>query len=345
MSMNVKTYDDEDGSAWDAYVASHSGSANYHLYGWRDVITRSFGHRSYYLTARNIRNEISGLLPLVYIKSSLFGRYLVSLPFFNYGGLLSSDDESAASLLNESRRMLADLRAEYVEFRHWEMLSGGFRTKEHKVTMILGLEADEEAQWKALDAKVRNQVRKALKCGLTVISGHLDLMDGFYEVFSRNMRDLGTPVYDKNFFRNILETFPETTHIISIMMGDKTVASGILTWFRDTLEVPWASSISDYRDMCPNNLLYWEAIKFAISNGSARFDFGRSTPGEGTFRFKKQWGSKPVQLYWQYLLGREGEVPHLNPDNPKYGLAIRVWRHLPLTVANSLGPRIVRSIP
>jgi FemAB-related protein (PEP-CTERM system-associated) len=173
----------------------------------------------------------------------------------------------------------------------------------------------------------------------------MELLDGFYEVFCRNMRDLGTPVYGKNFFRNVLEEFPETTRIISVKLGDKTVASGILTWFKDTLEVPWASSISDYREMCPNNLLYWEAIRFAINNGSLKFDFGRSTPGEGTFKFKKQWGAKPVQLYWQYLL-KEGErLPELNTKNPKYEMAIKVWKKLPLAVTNFIGPHIVKNIP
>jgi FemAB-related protein (PEP-CTERM system-associated) len=170
-------------------------------------------------------------------------------------------------------------------------------------------------------------------------------MDGFYEVFCRNMRDLGTPVYGKSFFRNILETFPDTTRIISVMLENKTVASGILTWFKDSLEVPWASSISDHREKCPNNLLYWEAIRFAIRNGSRKFDFGRSTPGEGTYRFKKQWGALPYPLYWQYLLKDGKQLPELNPKNPKYEMAIKVWQRLPLVVTNLLGPRIVKNIP
>jgi lipid II:glycine glycyltransferase (peptidoglycan interpeptide bridge formation enzyme) len=143
----------------------------------------------------------------------------------------------------------------------------------------------------------------------------------------------------------VLETFPENSCIMSIKLDEKTVASGILLWFRDTLEVPWASSISDYREKCPNNLLYWEAIKFAVGKKLARFDFGRSTPGEGTFRFKKQWGAQPVQLYWQYLLEEGKKLPQLNPDNPRYRLAIKVWQKLPVSLTKMLGPRIVRNIP
>lgn len=330
---------------WDAYVASHPCATNYHQFDWRKVIEKSFGHRTYYLSARNHRDEICGLLPLVHINSRLFGSFLVSLPFFNYGGLLCNGENAGANLLDKARCLLGEIRADHAELRHLDIRLEGLATKEHKVTMILDLSRDEDAQWKALDAKVRNQVRKAEKCGLTAVCGHLELLDGFYEVFCRNMRDLGTPVYGKSFFRNILETFPDTTRIISVMLENKTVASGILTWFKDNLEVPWASSISDHREKCPNNLLYWEAIRFAIRNGSRKFDFGRSTPGEGTYRFKKQWGALPYPLYWQYLLKDGKQLPELNPKNPKYEMAIKVWQRLPLALTNVLGPRIVKNIP
>lgn len=344
MKQCVQPYK-EDGTSWDAFVASHQDSTNYHQYGWRKIVENSFGHRTYYLTARNTENDICGILPLVHMKSRLFGSFLVSLPFFNYGGLLFNENNAGEALLNNAGTIFNEVCADHVELRHMYTRQQGLATKEHKVTMILDLEKDEEPQWKALDAKVRNQVRKAEKSGLTSIRGHLELLDGFYEVFCRNMRDLGTPVYSKDFFRNILETFPDTTRIISVMLEGKTVASGILTWFKDTLEVPWASSISDYREMCPNNQLYWEAIRFAIRNGARKFDFGRSTPGEGTFRFKKQWGAKPVQLYWQYMLKYGEQLPELNPKNPKYELAIKVWQRLPLAVTNILGPWIVKDIP
>lgn len=344
MASNVQLYD-EDGSAWDAYVAQHRDSSNYHRYGWKQVVERSFGHTAHYVTARNRDNQICGILPLVHMRSSLFGSFLVSLPFFNYGGILSDGPDQDNILLGESRKLLTLTGADHAELRHLAIHGVGMPTKQHKVTMILDLEPDEEQQWNALDTKVRNQVRKAEKSGLSAIHGHLELLDGFYEVFCRNMRDLGTPVYAKSFFRNILETFPATTRIISIVYNGRTVASGLLTWFRTTLEVPWASSIRDFRAYCPNNLLYWEAIRFALRNRLSTFDFGRSTPGEGTYHFKKQWGAQPVPLYWQYLLNDGATLPELNPANPRYRTAIRIWRSLPVAATKLLGPPIVRCIP
>ena len=342
--ITVQHYN-ESGSEWNAYVYSHHAAANYHQYGWRNVLEKSFGHQVHYLTARNGRNEICGILPLVQMKSAMFGNFLVSLPFFNYSGILCSSEEATVSLLEKSRSMLRETGSDHVELRHMGSFEDGLVTKTHKVTMILDLEKDEDRQWKGLDAKVRNQVRKAEKSGLRTETGHLGLLDGFYDVFSRNMRDLGTPVYGKNFFRNILEIYPDTTKIVSVVMAGKPIASCLLTWYRDTLEIPWASSVRDFKELCPNTLLFWSAIRFAVQNGFSKFDFGRSTQGEGSYRFKKHWGARQVQLYWQYLLDDGVSVPELNPANPKYRMAIKMWQHLPVPVTNILGPRIVRNIP
>lgn len=331
-------------ASWDSFVLSHPGSTNYHQYGWRNVIERSFGHKTHYLTAVSDEGEIRGILPLTHMKSVLFGSFLVSLPFLNYGGMLFADDAAGSALLGYAREMLRKCRANHVELRHLQAHGNGLITRQHKVTMLLDLQNDPVSQWNAFGPKVRNQIRKAEKSELRAVMGQIELLDGFYQVFCRNMRDLGTPVYSRNFFRNVMQTFPETTRIVSVLSGEKTIASGLLIWYRDILEVPWASSIRDFRELCPNNLLYWKAIKFAIDAGARRFDFGRSTPDEGTYRFKKQWGATPAPLYWQYLL--KGKlIPELNNKNPKFQKMIRVWQRLPVSFTRILGPHIVRCIP
>ena len=111
------------------------------------------------------------------------------------------------------------------------------------------------------------------------------------------------------------------------------------------MEIPWASSIKDYNRYSPNMLLYWKILEHACKSGFKQFDFGRSTPGEGTYKFKEQWGAKPIQLYWHYWLRKESSIPELNPKNSKYRLAVRIWQKLPLTITKLLGPSIVRNIP
>jgi len=334
-----------DRKSWDSYVQSHFSSSNYHRYGWRDVIETSFSHSCFYLAARDIDDNIVGILPLVFMKSRLFGRFLISLPFFNYGGVLCDRKEIGDALLVEAVNLQKKLGAQYTELRHSEQWTGDMPSKQSKVAMILVLEKDIEAQWHGFKAKLRNQIRKADKSGLSVSIGSKELLNGFYDVFARNMRDLGTPVYSKQFFSAVLECFPHDSRIISVFLGKKPVAAGLISSFRNTVEIPWASSIRKYNSLCPNNLLYWTALQFALKNGFERFDFGRSTPGEGTYRFKKQWGARPHQLHWQYLLPEGSALPELNTKNPKYLMAIKMWQKLPLPVTRFLGPNIVKYIP
>lgn len=342
--MKVVTVEREQ-TEWDAFVRPFPGATAYHCYGWKAVFAGSFGHPCYYLAALDDHGRWRGVLPLVHMRSRLFGNFLVSLPFVNYGGLLCDDADAAAALLVEADNLRHACGASHVELRHIERRPEIESTRQHKVTMILELAGSIDEQWKAFDPKLRNQIRKSEKSGLESRLGHLELLDGFYEVFARNMRDLGTPVYSRQFFRNVLETFPDSTAIVVVLYQGKIVAAGIASWFGNRIEVPWASSIRDFKALCPNHMLYWQAISFAIERGFREFDFGRSTPNEGTYIFKKQWGARPVALNWQYLLDEHGRLPELNPANPKYRAAIRVWQRLPVSVTKLLGPSIVRNIP
>jgi FemAB-related protein (PEP-CTERM system-associated) len=332
-------------AAWDDYVSRHSKACNYHRYSWRTVVEKSFGHTCYYLSAHNQDGTLTGLLPLVYMQSKLFGNFLVSLPFFNYGGLLCNTPEIGEQLQAKAAALRQKNGAEYVELRHIAPWPGDLATKQHKVTMLLELPENADTLWKGFNAKLRNQIRKAEKSGCTATIGGSELLNDFYTVFVRNMRDLGTPVYGKRFFTEVLRAFPDDSRIITVYLEGKPVAAGVLNRFRDTYEIPWASSIRDYNSLCPNNLLYWTALQHALASGCTYFDFGRSTPDEGTYKFKEQWGAKPVALHWQYLLPQGASLPELNTKNPKFELAIKTWQKLPLSITRVLGPMIVKNIP
>ncbi|GAM10596.1 femAB family protein [Geobacter sp. OR-1] len=343
--MNVRTVTDNDQVAWDAFVLKADGCTAYHQFKWKTIIEKSFGHEGHYLATVDEDGEWQGVLPLIHMKSSLFGNFLVSVPFVNYGGLLCLNAVAGEALLVAAEKVRRECGADHVELRHLRNGFDGLPTRQHKVTMILELAGTVDEQWQAFNAKLRNQIRKPEKFGLVPEIGHVELLDGFYDVFARNMRDLGTPVYAKKFFYTVLDELADSSHIIAVRHEGRIIAAGIALWFGDTIEIPWASSIADFKNFCPNNMLYWEAIKLAIGNGFNKFDFGRSTPHEGTYNFKKQWGAEPVQLYWQYLLPKGETLPELNPKNPKFELAIKVWQKLPVGLTRLIGPPIVRNIP
>ena len=329
-----------DGTEWDAFVASQPDATGYHSWGWREVFERAFGHRPIYVVARH-GAAIRGVLPLVQINSRLFGRSLTSLPFLNYGGVLADDQAAAEVLVNAAADIARAERCRHVELRHQIRRFPQLADKQHKVSMLLSLKG---VSWDGLDKKVRNQIRKAQKSELTVDSGGLELLPNFYTVFARNMRDLGTPVYGRAFFAEILQAFPGQAQLHVVHLGARPIAAGLTYHHRRTLEIPWASSVREFNHLCPNHLLYWTVIERAIALQCEVFDFGRSTPGEGTYKFKEQWGALPLSLHWEYVL-LDGPMPNASPTNSKYGAAIELWKRLPLAVANVLGPHIVRGIP
>jgi len=342
-SMEVSLLADDTG-AWDEYVMGHPGASSYHLAGWKAVVQQSFGHGARYLLAKD-GQRIVGILPLVVMKSLLFGRSVVSLPFFNYGGILGDGAEAREALLDSARAVAMEEHASHIELRQRTPNGLGLRAKRHKVTMMVELESDVETQWKGFDPKVRNQIRKADKSGLWTQVGGQELLDAFYGVFARNMRDLGTPVYGKPFFRAILTHFPSSTKIVIVRLGEEPVAAGLTNAFKGTVEMPWAASLGEHRPLCGNMLLYWHAIKWSIEHGFTTFDFGRSSPDGGTFKFKEQWGARPVPLVWEYWTCDGRELPDMSPKNPTYEIPIRVWKRLPVSIANRLGPLIAQSIP
>jgi serine/alanine adding enzyme len=329
---------------WDDFVRAAPGAELYHDYRWRSLIHTVFGHESLYLIARDGRRAVRGVLPLVRLRSRLFGDFLVSVPYFNYGGILADSAAAAQALAAAAAQRAAQLGAGHVELRHRDRLRLEWPAREDKVTMLLELPESEEALLKSFSAKLRSQIRRPTKEGATVRQGGAELLPDFYAVFARNMRDLGTPVYPRAFFDAIFAAFSTQARAFVVDLGGKPVAAGIVLTHRTTAEIPWASSLREANRSGANMLLYGSVLRDAIERGCRRFDFGRSTRDSGTYRFKQQWGAQPQQLRWHYWLAG-GELPRLTPSNPKYQAAIALWRKLPLPVANWLGPRIVKNLP
>lgn len=344
MSGSVHIVSDASETEWDAFVRQHPQATGYHLWRWQGIFERAFGHACHYLTARD-SHGVRGVLPLVRFDHRLFGRFMISLPFVNSGGVLATDEGAARALLQEATRLAADHHLSHVELRHESAQFPNLPSKGHKVSMRMPLAADADQAWQSLDRKVRNQVRKAEKSGLTTSVGGADLLTEFYSIFAENMRDLGTPVYSRRFFYEIVTQFPEATRIFVVRHEGNAVAASITYAFGNRLEVPSASSLKAYRSMCPNNLLYWTMIQQAIADGCTTFDFGRSTPGEGTFLFKQQWGAQARPLCWEYQLLSGQAVPDRSPKNPRFRAAIEIWKRLPLPVTLMIGPPIVRFLP
>ncbi len=328
---------------WDGYASKHPNSTVYHTTAIREVIRQTFGHTSHYLAAVNESNEIRGILPLIEMQSHLFGHFLVSVPFFNYGGVLATTSQAEQALVSAASKLANLLSAEHIEYRHCH--DGlNMPSRSEKVAMILNLPQTPEMLWADIGTKVRAQIKKSKRHGLRLKNGRQELINDFYAVFSRNMRDLGTPVYSKSLFARMLEHLPESW-ITIVYQNKQPVSGGFLVGWRDTLEIPWASTLKQANKYDANMALYWQILSQAIDKNYNIFDFGRSTMNAPTYKFKKQWGATPQNLYWHYWLPDQQALPQINPNNPKFKLMVEIWKRLPLIMTTRIGPHIVKSIP
>jgi len=342
----VKILTEDKYELWDQYVQKHANASVYHLSSWKTLIENTFNHLCYYFYVENSQGHICGVLPCVNLSSRLFGNYIVSMPFFNYGGALSENDEITNMLLNETIKLGNTLKVSHIQYREQtERTNSELAVSTDKVNMVLQLPESQEALGKLIGSKRRSQIKRPIREGVSHKIGGVELLDDFYSVFCQNMRDLGTPVYGKSFFQNILETFENNCSICIVYWQGKPVSAGFLMRYKDRLEIPWASTLGYANKISVNMYLYWQILTFAIETGCKEFDFGRSTIDEGTYRFKKQWKSEPQQCYWYHWVPEGAELPNLSPSNKKFELAIKIWQKLPLSVTNFLGPFLVKNLP
>jgi serine/alanine adding enzyme len=329
---------------WDEYIISCRQGTFADLHGWENIY-KLYDYKSFPVAAIDDSGRIRGILRL-FLRKNMFGRkFLVSNPFLSYGGICADDEEIKKSLILKAQEIAVDNNVEYIEIRQFDGNSENLNTKNDFVAMFLNLNKGDEYIWKiSVNAEVRNRVRKAIKSGLTVDFGK-KYFDDFYRVLAVNHRDLGTPLHNKTFFRKVLEEFHTSSNIIVVNHRDKVIAGMLCIYCKTVFSDPWVSSLREYNKLCPNNILYWEAIKYACRNGFEYFDFGRSTIDSGTYVFKKRWGAEPVQLNYQYFLNKAHKIPNVNAHDNKYQIAINIWKRLPLKIANTIGPRVIKYLP
>lgn len=384
--VTIRFYRDIDKEQWDSYVLNHPKGTFFHLIGWKTVIERTFRHKSYYLVAEsngdtatsqhrdtsaerdnnitlqqhnktginpsdpsnssNPGNPIVGILPLFSVKSFLFCKSLVSLPFAAYGGILADNQEVANRLLDKAKEITCSEGLDYLELRNRDGAIENLPSKELYVFFRREIFEDLESNMNAIPRKSRRMIRVGEKAGLTYEFGREELLPEFYEIFARSYHRLGSPAFSTKLFKNLLGEFKEKANILLIRNRESKSISSVLTFFHKDQVLPYyAGSLFEYRDLAPNDYMYWQLMKYGCENGDKLFDFGRSKIDTGSYDFKRHWGFEPEPLPYQYFLNRIDEIPNLSPANPKYRKKIQIWRKLPFRATQIIGPHIVKYIP
>ncbi len=336
----VRSFALSDRAAWNAFVETHAEGTFFHLAEWQYVLKRAFGHPTHYLLAESRGGELRGVLPLAHVKSKLFGNALVSTPFCVYGGIIASDEAAHAALTQAACDLARQLNVDHLEMRNRRRQYPEWRCKDLYVTFRKPIDPDSEMNMLAIPRKQRAMVRKGIKEELRVEID--ESVDRHYQIYTESLRNLGTPAFSRNYLCVLKEVFGERCDIVSILKGERIVASVLNFYFRDEVLPYYGGGTFEARAVAGNDFMYWSVMERARGRGCRIFDYGRSKRGTGAFDFKTYWGFEPEPLYYEYFLVKRKEMPNLSPTNPKYGLAIKVWRKLPLKLTQLIGPPIAK---
>jgi FemAB-related protein (PEP-CTERM system-associated) len=342
LSIRIRHLAPEDAARWDAFVEQCPEATFFHRAAWREILEEIFGHRTFYLYAER-NGRILGLLPLAEVKSWLFGHAVASLPFCVYGGVATTDAEVAPALINEAEQLARSLGAGHLELRHREPENPEWPRQDLYVTFRKDILPETEANLLAIPRKQRAMVRKGIKAGLRSVVD--DDVDRFFRLYADNVHRHGTPALPKRYFETLRRAFGRDCEVLTVEDESGVPVSSVLSfYFRDEVLPYYAGDLPWARVLAANDFKYWELMRRACERGLKVFDYGRSKRGTGSFDFKKNWGFEPTPLHYEYRLFRGEHIPQNNPANPRYRAFIALWRKLPLSVANALGPHIVRNL-
>jgi len=349
VAVAIETHHQTPPEGWDEYVAAHARASAYHAARWPLAVARLFGQQAHFITARHADGSLAGVLPLVAQRSLIFGHRLTSLPYFNHGGALADTTTIHAALLEQARTLARETGARHLEIREVDAPPVDWPMRRDKATLLLELPPSVEALGRTFGSKLRSQVKRAQREQPLARAGGVELVPDFYRVFAEVMRDLGTPVYPRTFFETLFEHCADQCRLLILELGGSPVAGAFLVSHRGTLEIPWAATLSAMKSKSINMALYWEVLRHAIESGHTRFDFGRSTVDSGPYRFKLQWGARPVPLHWATWTSSpvKEPAPKADPDlgSRSRRLLTGTWSRLPLALANRLGPLVSPSLP
>ncbi len=336
-TITIKKLTEADYSRWNHYVDNHENATFFHKAEWQSVLQQAFKHKTHFLYAQD-GEKITGILPLAQVKSWLFGHSLVSTPFCVYGGVVADNTETETALVQKACELAKELQVDYLELRNRERKNPDWPCKNLYYNFRREIAEDDESNLKAIPRKQRAMVRKSLDLGLETQMD--ESINRFYTAYSTSVRNLGTPVFSKRYFKTLHRVFADSSDILTISREGELVASVMSFYYKNEVLPYYGGGTDLARTLKGNDHMYWQLMCHAAKKGARLFDYGRSKEGTGSFKFKKNWGFKPEPLFYEYYLVKASEMPDLNPLNPKYQLMIKTWKRLPLFVSQWVGPLV-----
>lgn len=330
----------------ESFVRAQPAATPFHLPQWTAATARACRQRPRYLIAERADGGIAGVLPLLETRSRVFGSALVSAGFGTDGGILAEAPDAVGALAASAWALANRLGIGSVELRGGPVPNEQWTVRDDThVGFVRDLANNEDGLLAQLSRNRRATVRKAMGQGYAIATGNdAATAAEHYAVYAESVRNLGTPVFPRALFREVLAAFGDEADVLTVRRGDEPLASVLSLYFRDTVFPYWGGSTTAGRNALGADAMYFGLMLHARARGFTRYDFGRSKTGTGTAAYKSYWGFEPVPL--RYLTRTwPGETARVvNPLSHRYRLQIAAWKRLPLWVANTIGPQLSRGL-
>ncbi|MBT2186938.1 FemAB family XrtA/PEP-CTERM system-associated protein [Sphingobium nicotianae] len=328
------------------WILARPDSTPFHRPAWLKAVARGNGQSAHMLVARDDAGAITGLLPLNCIHSPLFGRALVSSGFAVDGGILTDDARVAGGLAAEVVRLAETWSCPTIELRGGDAPGAGWITKSDSyLGFTRPIAADDEAELEACPRKHRAEVRKGLANELDIRFGsHQSLRDPFYALYCRTVHNLGTPVFPRAMFEEVLDAFGDDAEIVMVSRDGEPLTAVAALYHGGKVMPYWAGADRNARAARSNEIAYFALMRRGRERGCHTFDFGRSKVGTGTANYKRNWGFEPTPLAYHIHAAPGHEPRDINPLSPQYARKVALWKALPKGVADFVGPWIARGL-
>lgn len=317
----------------------------YYSQAWKNLITEQYGYTLIPLTVTNSIGQITGLLHLCYLRSSLRGPRLVALPFSDHCPLLAEDDDSANNLIDQAVWLAQQNGIRYLELRTGvnDVLKNRTDFVESNLYACWNtqLDADPAVIWSRLPKSVRNKIRKSHNLGvrIRIAQRREDMLDYYRLHLLTRSKKHGMPAQSQRFFFQLWDSFAASGNL-QLLMADyegTAIAGSILVTSGSIARFLYGASDQRYLKLAPNNLLTWAAITWSCRQGYRTLVHGRTArDNKGLMQFNHNWAAIENPLPYYYYPRMAG-LAATSESSARYRLLTSCWKRLPLQVAGPLG--------
>lgn len=189
---------------------------------------------------------------------------------------------------------------------------GGFGGVQPKAVMVLDLSPGAEKVFEGFKSKWRYNVRLAERKGVTVREGARADLDLFHPLYAETAKRDGFTPRGRSYFDRLWDAL-EQRGMLKMFLAEfegKPVSAIICTALGERVIYNYGASSNEHRNVMPNHLIQWTAIRWACEAGYRVYDFRGVSPvvnGEpveqhlaGLNRFKEGFGARYVEYAGEF---------------------------------------------